>query len=223
MSCRARSTKQLLFLIYLFVVPSCTSAVGAHRPHGTDAGQHTQVTLSHADINVVETDAVERDAFFIFNAVHHLARPWSTTFAPNGFSCARATIPAQTNLYHARNDSNRPFAPEWMSFDHEMALAIIEPKYYRTATWLRSYRVVRDLNVLLFDGSSALMTTTGTVDFQFLFLDGVVGNKTREETRDEEYVRAERLCELRNTKPPFKLKPTDFPNVYRRMGQEVWG
>ncbi|KAF8307824.1 hypothetical protein DL93DRAFT_2039616, partial [Clavulina sp. PMI_390] len=118
---------------------------------------------------------------FIFNAVHHLARPWSTTFTPNGFSCARATIPAHTNLYHARNDTSVPPSPEWLSFDHEMAVAIMESVYDSADTFLHSYRTTRELNVLLFDGSSALMTTTGTVDFQLMFLDGVVANKTREE------------------------------------------
>lgn len=50
-------------------------------------------------------NAVERDAFFIFNSVHHLLRQWGNTISPNGFSFTRGTVPVGTNLYHARGVS----------------------------------------------------------------------------------------------------------------------
>lgn len=52
--------------------------------------------------------ALERDAFYIFNSVHHLLRQWGNTYMPNGFSFTKGWIPVGTNLYHARLVSSNP-------------------------------------------------------------------------------------------------------------------
>lgn len=61
-----------------------------------------QVPLSTTLDPKLDLKAVERDAFFIFNSVHHLVRQWGTVFTPNGFSCTQGTIPFGTNLFHGR-------------------------------------------------------------------------------------------------------------------------
>lgn len=49
-----------------------------------------------------EEAVLERDAFHIFNSVHHLLRQWGNNFMPNGFSYTKGWIPVGTTLYHAR-------------------------------------------------------------------------------------------------------------------------
>lgn len=61
-----------------------------------------QTILSTSVGSDSDSKAVERDAFFIFNTVHHLVRQWGTVYTPNGFSCTRGTIPFGTSLYHGR-------------------------------------------------------------------------------------------------------------------------
>ncbi|KAF8305077.1 hypothetical protein DL93DRAFT_2066521, partial [Clavulina sp. PMI_390] len=75
-------------------------------------------------------------------------------------------------IYH--QDSTIPAAPEWLAFDHEMSLSVMEVFYDSPDVFLRTYRTTRDLNMLLLDGSSAFLSTTGSVDFQFVLLDGQV-------------------------------------------------
>lgn len=73
-----------------------------------DASAESQLPLSlstTAKTGISNDDALERDAFYIFNSVHHLLRQWGNTLSPNGFSFTRGTIPVGTNLYHARGVS----------------------------------------------------------------------------------------------------------------------
>lgn len=52
--------------------------------------------------SVPDPEVVERDAFAIFNSVHHLLRLWGNILSPNGFSFTRGTVLMGTNLYHGR-------------------------------------------------------------------------------------------------------------------------
>lgn len=73
---------------------------------GSSAKDQVALSLSTATTTAISNDdALERDAFHIFNSVHHLLRQWGNTLSPNGFSFTRGTIPIGTNLYHARGVS----------------------------------------------------------------------------------------------------------------------
>lgn len=63
----------------------------------------------------LDLEAVDRDAYFVFNSVHHLVRQWGAVFAPNGFSCTKGTIPFGTSLYHARTVSLSRFSDDKMN------------------------------------------------------------------------------------------------------------
>ncbi|KAF8316294.1 hypothetical protein DL93DRAFT_2078013, partial [Clavulina sp. PMI_390] len=143
---------------------------------------------SHESYLNEQASPLERDAFFIFNAVHHLLRQWGNTIAPNGFSFTKGTIPTGTNLYHARGNPNAPPSPEWLAFDPEMSYAIMS---MRCTTFLQTYRVIRPLNILYIDGNSASLTSIGTLDSQDILMYGYVKRRTG---MFDEFERARNLC-----------------------------
>lgn len=73
-----------------------------------------------------------------------------------------------------------------------MSLAILNGE---SNIFMRTYRTTRDLTVLYLDGSSAVMTTTGTLDLQDVLIEGSVSNRDLESVFLQEYGRAQQLCE----------------------------
>ncbi|KAF8244918.1 hypothetical protein K440DRAFT_426420 [Wilcoxina mikolae CBS 423.85] len=134
---------------------------------------------------------------FIFTSLHGLLRQAPNTFSPNGFSILPGTVPAYTNLYHARKDSGDIPKIEWVAFDAEMSYGIMGGR--GGETWLHTYVTTRDVRVLVFDGMSAALGGSGTLDSQSVFLYGEVKNETRRRGRQrgpvfDEYTRAADLC-----------------------------
>ncbi|KAF8535396.1 hypothetical protein BDD12DRAFT_695320, partial [Trichophaea hybrida] len=133
---------------------------------------------------------------FIFTSLHGILRQAPNTFSPNGFSILPGTVPAYTNLYHARKDSGDIPKIEWVAFDAEMSYGIMGGR--GGETWLHTYVTTRDVRVLVFDGMSAALGGSGTMDSQSVFLYGEVKNETRRRGRQgglvDEYTRAADLC-----------------------------
>ncbi|KAA8893836.1 hypothetical protein FN846DRAFT_977158 [Sphaerosporella brunnea] len=185
---------------------SLVVSVCAHLVHGAAP----QTPLHHSDytsISPSESASVsDNNPSFIFRSVNGLLRQLPNTFSPNGFSVVPATIPAFTNLYHARKDSGPIPKVEWVAFDAEMSYGIMGGR--GGETWMHTYMTTRDVRVLVFDGmSAALMGERGTLDSQKVFLYGEVKNDTgRRPGREgggghgepgpvfDEYTRAEDLC-----------------------------
>ncbi|CUA68578.1 hypothetical protein RSOLAG22IIIB_07955 [Rhizoctonia solani] len=129
-----------------------------------------------------------RDSFAIFNEVNGLLRQWGNALRPNGFSVTLASVPSHTLLYHARTDPDEPVSPEWFAFDPEMSYGIYGGRQ-NTSVFLRTYRTTSPLDRLLyFDGLSAALTFSGTLDAQDL----LTSNSSSDPFGD--YARAERLC-----------------------------
>lgn len=59
----------------------------------------------------------ETTAPFIFDTVHSLLKQWPNTYGPNGHSIVAATVPLNTQLYHARPDGKPPKVPTFFAFD----------------------------------------------------------------------------------------------------------
>jgi len=88
-----------------------------------------------------------------------------------------------------------------VAFDAEMSYGIMGGRGGQT--WLHTYVTTRDVRILIFDGMSAALQESGTLDSQDVFLNGWVnGNLPREGSgpggyRGQlryEYIRAEKLC-----------------------------
>lgn len=88
-----RKSAAVIFALAHASISVCTSYTN---------GESTQATLRPERTVTSGDKALEHHAFYIFNSVHHLLRQWGNTISPNGFSFTRGTIPAGTNLYHAR-------------------------------------------------------------------------------------------------------------------------
>ena len=103
----------------------------------------------------------------IFHSVFGLLQQWPNTFFEFGHSIAPCTIRRNTNLYHARFDANPPPSPEWFAFDPEMSYAILGtfPNSH-----MLTYRTVRDVRCLYFDGTSASLMQEGSMDSQNVFI-----------------------------------------------------
>ncbi|KAI5846853.1 hypothetical protein BZA05DRAFT_405658 [Tricharina praecox] len=150
---------------------------------------------------------------FIFSSVHGLLRQLPNTFSPNGFSIAAGTVPAYTNLYHARKDAGDIPKVEWVAFDAEMSYGIMGGR--GGETWLHTFVTTRDVRVLVFDGMSAALRESGTLDAQAVFLHGGVnGSELRDgngpgrygsPVRDE-YERAEGLCKWARELPGARIE-----------------
>lgn len=62
-------------------------------------------------------DDCETTAPFIFDTVYSLLKQWPNTHGPNGHSIVAATVPFNTQLYHARPDGKPPKVPTFFAFD----------------------------------------------------------------------------------------------------------
>lgn len=54
---------------------------------------------------------------FIFDSVLSLLKQWPNTYASNGHSIVAASLPPNTQLYHARPDGTPPKVPTFFAFD----------------------------------------------------------------------------------------------------------
>lgn len=173
------------------LLPSVTGLV-------VDAGQEQGVLSSSVEANVIAQKAVVKDSFVIFNEVNGLLRQWGNALRPNGFSVTLASVPPNTLLYHARTDPDEPSSPEWFAFDAEMSYGIYGGRK-NTSVFLRTYRTTATLGPLLyFNGLSAALTFSGTLDSQDLLVPPL--NTSNNNTPFEDYARAERLCAWASTR-----------------------
>lgn len=147
-------------------------------------------------LSTTTTTTSDLNLSFVFTSLHGLLRQIPNTFSPNGFSIVPATIPAYTNLYHARKDSGDIPKIEWVAFDAEMSYGIMGGR--GRETWLHTYVTTRDVKVLVLDGMSAALGRDGSLDSQKVFLYGEVKNDTRwgepGGPLGDEYQRAKDLC-----------------------------
>lgn len=65
----------------------------------------------------IHKEDCETTAPFIFDTVYSLLKQWPNTYGPNGHSIVAATIPLNTQLYHARPDGKPPKVPTFFAFD----------------------------------------------------------------------------------------------------------
>jgi hypothetical protein len=65
----------------------------------------------------VHKEDCETTAPFIFDTVYSLLKQWPNTYGPNGHSIVAATVPINTQLYHARPDGKPPKVPTFFAFD----------------------------------------------------------------------------------------------------------
>ncbi|KAF5854068.1 hypothetical protein GGP41_006844 [Bipolaris sorokiniana] len=135
----------------------------------------------------------ETTAPFIFDTVHSLLKQWPNTYGPNGHSIVAATVPLNTQLYHARPDGKPPKVPTFFAFDAEMSLGIYAssgtPTIYTMTT-------TKPLKVLYFDGQAASLTHWGTLDSQMALLKNKVPDNPSERLVFDEDQRARELCTL---------------------------
>lgn len=132
----------------------------------------------------------------IFSSIRYLLEQWPNTYIPNGHSIVPCEIPAFTTLYHGRRDEKLPSSPEWFAFDAEMSFGIMGST---RNSHLLTYQNVKPVQCLYFDGMSAALMGTGSLDSQMVFL---CGNTTCSFGDDnepwrgifDEYARATALC-----------------------------
>ena len=103
----------------------------------------------------------------IFSSTFGLLQQWSNTFYPYGHSIVPCEIPINTNLYHARIDSDLPPSPEWFAFDAAMSYAIAGTL---TTSHLLTYRTTKTVKAIYFDGSSAALNGQGNMDSQMVLI-----------------------------------------------------
>lgn len=95
----------------------------------------------------------------IFQSLASLLQVHSQTIFPNGHTIASVTIPRNTLLYHGRHDSDPVPSPEWLAFDIEMAYGIMGNM---PDSRMLSYRTVKNVRAVYFDGASANLMGDGT-------------------------------------------------------------
>ncbi|KAH9951144.1 hypothetical protein B0H21DRAFT_719773 [Amylocystis lapponica] len=133
---------------------------------------------------------------FIFNALSAALAQWPNTYHANGHSIIPGILEPYTLLYHARRTPIvPPPSPEWFAFDPEMSFGIMGGAGGHT--YMLTYRNIRPVKVLYFDGmSAALSPTLGWLDSQDVLIarKGQSGGPRDYDVFDE-YTRARRLCE----------------------------
>lgn len=160
----------------------------------------SQASFSTAQLASARTNSDNSTAPFIFNTVASLLKQWPNTYHPNGHTIIPGTIAPFTLLYHARKDTlSPPPSPEWFAFDSEMSHAIMVPR--AGPSYLSTFRTVRDIKIVYFDGMSAACGGSGWLDTQEVLIRG----KGRDGTDDninwhDDYGRAEKLCEWAETR-----------------------
>ncbi|KAF2639955.1 hypothetical protein P280DRAFT_549796 [Massarina eburnea CBS 473.64] len=102
----------------------------------------------------------------IFHTLATLLQVRPQTIFPNGHTIASVTIPPYTLLYHGRHDNDAVSSPEWLAFDIDMAYWIMGNM--RDSRML-TYRVMREVKAMYFDGTSASLMGEGTFS-QMVFL-----------------------------------------------------
>lgn len=103
----------------------------------------------------------------IFHSVFGLLQQWPNTFFEYGHTIAPCVVPKNTNLYHAHYNGDPPPSPEWFGFDAEMSYAILGTL---PNSHMLTYRTVRDVQCLYFDGASASLMHDGDMDSQMVFI-----------------------------------------------------
>lgn len=144
----------------------------------------------------------------IFASLFGLLQQWPNTFVPYGHSIVPCEISINTNLYHARIDSDLPSSPEWFGFDAAMSYSIAGTL---STSHLLTYRTTRNVKCIYFDGTSAALNGAGNMDSQMVLIhnnsanvpdDPVFGGPSNNRTSGDpngpmlgaEYGRAEGLC-----------------------------
>ncbi|KAF2086987.1 hypothetical protein K490DRAFT_42965 [Saccharata proteae CBS 121410] len=132
---------------------------------------------------------------YIFSSIYGLLQQWPNSFFPNGHTIAACEIPRHTVLYHGRHDAELPPSPEWLSFDVEMAYAIMGSL---PDSHMLTYRTARPVKALYFDGMSANLMSPG-IEAQMTFLYGDSKSKGPPDfggwnPLEDEYFRAQGLC-----------------------------
>ena len=118
---------------------------------------------------------------------------WANTFFSSGHSIVPCEIPAYTLLYHGLPSDDMPASPEFVSFDIEMAYAIMGNL---RNSHILTYQTTRAVKVLYFDGQSAALMGNGAMDAQMVFLYGNTSGPVQHPGRmlGDEYARAYGLC-----------------------------
>ncbi|ESK93244.1 hypothetical protein Moror_14595 [Moniliophthora roreri MCA 2997] len=120
----------------------------------------------------------------IFDTAHSLLQNWPNTRYRNGHAVVPGAIPLGTLLYHGRHDPHFPNGSDWTSVDPEHSFL-----FCSHSCWHLTLVTTRPLNVLYFDGSSAVKMRGGSLDVQDLLLWG-------ERKDDKAFSENERLAEL---------------------------
>ncbi|RWA05638.1 hypothetical protein EKO27_g9465 [Xylaria grammica] len=143
-------------LRYDFVSPSFPAAFGLHLPSPA-----VYSTLnSHHDT-----------APLVFDSLHGLLKQWPNSYAPNGHSIVVGTVLPHTQLFHGKHGPGLPDKLHFFAFDAEMSLG----NFGATASSvIHTLASTRPLRILYFDGQSATLTETGTLDSQMAILGGEV-------------------------------------------------
>ncbi|KAF9072003.1 hypothetical protein BDP27DRAFT_1445989 [Rhodocollybia butyracea] len=145
--------------------------------------QRPFVEASHKwDIHIPPSE--NATGHLVFQSVSSLLQHWPNARYRNGHTIVAGTVPLGTLLYHGRSDSKYPQGAEWTATDPEHSfLFCIRPCWHLTVV------TTRPLNVLYFDGSSAVKMHGGSMDSQDMLLWG-------ERKTDKVFSEEERLAQL---------------------------
>ncbi|KAJ8071149.1 hypothetical protein OCU04_001489 [Sclerotinia nivalis] len=135
----------------------------------------------------------EETAPFIFNSVYSLAKQWPNTYAPNGHTIVPVTFPRHIPLYHAKQFEGPLKKPTWFAFDAEMFIGIYGGS---GITFLHAVLPSRKLNLLYFDGESATLTASGSLDSQTALLRQHIELNPSDVFTNNETARGQELCDL---------------------------
>ncbi|KAL0069445.1 hypothetical protein AAF712_003470 [Marasmius tenuissimus] len=124
----------------------------------------------------------------VFNTVHSLLQNWPNIRYRHGHALVPGTIPIGTLLYHGRSDPHFPNASDWTSVDPEHSYLFCR---LGDECWHLTLVTTRPLNIIYFDGSSAVKIRGGSMDVQDLLLWG----EARDDKAFSEGERLEMLCQ----------------------------
>ncbi|KAG9016087.1 hypothetical protein FRB93_011561 [Tulasnella sp. JGI-2019a] len=170
------------FIILLLFPGICAVAVVAV----AQSQQDVQVPVNLANYDWTDPPSVDATGNLIFSSVSGLLRHWPNALYRHGHNIVSATVGVGTLLYHGPTDNctgHPPTEPDWVSFDPEHSF-IFSSRIY-------TFRVVRPLKVLYFDGSSAANMPTGTIDTQEILSHG----ELRDGEWSREWARIKEMCE----------------------------
>ncbi|KAI0513224.1 hypothetical protein F5B22DRAFT_612738 [Xylaria bambusicola] len=130
---------------------------------------------------------------FVFDSLHGLLKQWPNSYAPNGHSIVVGTVPPHTQLFHGKHGPGLPDKLPFFAFDAEMSLGIFGAT---ASSVIHTLAPTRPLRVIYFDGQSATLTETGTLDSQMAILGGEVPSVPVYNHIYDEDQRALDLCAL---------------------------